>query len=216
MTTTTVYITRHGQTEWNVQGRMQGHLDSELTELGVRQAQWLGDAMRDIPLDAVYASPSARAVRTASLIVGDRNLDVHPAPAFMEMGFGEWEGRLSEELSELYPEQHGYLWGDPDLFVVKGAETFAEVSLRARVKLEEIVARHAGQTVLIVTHTVVIKVLMAYLEGRSSKQLWDLPYIHPTCLCRVDYRDGVAEVKLHGDISHYRTEEQGESGYGRK
>ncbi|MNW67198.1 hypothetical protein D3C74_457530 [compost metagenome] len=74
---------------------------------------------------------------------------------------------------------------------------------RALDKLQEIVAAHEGQRILIVTHTVVIKVLMAYFEERAMEKLWDLPYIYPTCLCRVDFTDGMAEILLHGDTSHY-------------
>ncbi|WP_245237729.1 histidine phosphatase family protein, partial [Paenibacillus ihuae] len=60
-----------------------------------------------------------------------------------------------------------------------------------------------------VTHTVVIKVLMAYFEARAMDKLWELPYIYPTCLCRIDITDGVPEILLHGDISHYESSEAG-------
>lgn len=76
---------------------------------------------------------------------------------------------------------------------------------RALNKLLELVSRHEGETLLIVTHTVVIKVLMAHFEARPMNKLWDLPYIHPTCLCRIDIKDGVPEILLHGDISHYES-----------
>ncbi|MNW66622.1 hypothetical protein D3C74_451080 [compost metagenome] len=69
--------------------------------------------------------------------------------------------------------------------------------------------RHEGQTLLIVTHTVVIKVLMAYFEARAMDKLWELPYIYPTCLCRIDIKGGVPEIVLHGDISHYEISEDG-------
>ncbi|WP_150272226.1 histidine phosphatase family protein [Paenibacillus tepidiphilus] len=206
MGTTTLYITRHGQTEWNVQQRMQGHMDSPLTELGVRQAEWLGRAMRDKSIDAVYSSSSLRAVRTAEIIRGERAVPVVPCDEFKELGLGTWEGGVTAELEAGSPEQYQYFWKDPALFAVEGSETFAGAQQRALAKLMDIVRRHEGQTVLIVTHTVIIKVLMAYFEGRAMEKLWDLPYIHPTCLCRVDITDGVPEIVLHGDISHYETD----------
>lgn len=207
--TTTVYITRHGQTEWNVQKRMQGHQDSALTPLGVQQAQWLSRGLLHVELDAVYASSSPRALRTAELIRGDRDLPLTACDEFKEIGMGIWEGRDSGELQLRYPEQHRHFWGNPDQFSVEGSETFAAVQERALGKLREIIDLHAGGAVLIVTHTVVIKVLMAYFEGRAMNKLWDLPYIHPTCLCRIDITDGVPEIVLHGDISHYETSEIG-------
>lgn len=203
MSTTTIYVTRHGQTEWNVQHRMQGHQDSPLTELGVRQAEWLGRGMKDTVLDVIYASPSPRAMRTAEIIRGERPLPLQSAEAFMEIGMGIWEGCITEELQELHSDQYDYFWHDPAKFKVKGSETFAEVQARALDKLTEIQKEHEGQTVLIVTHTVVIKLLMAHFEGRPLEKLWDLPYIHPTCLNRIDIVDGVPEIILHGDISHY-------------
>ncbi|WNS41796.1 histidine phosphatase family protein [Paenibacillus sp. MMS20-IR301] len=209
MNTTTVYITRHGQTEWNVLKRMQGHQDSELTPLGVQQAQWLGRSMHNVKLDAVYASSSARALRTAELIRGERDLPLTACDEFKEIGMGIWEGRDSAELQLEYPEQHQFFWGDPEQFRVEGSESFTEVQERALRRLQEIIGRHAGGTVLIVTHTVVIKVLMAHFEGRAMNKLWDLPYIHPTCLCRIDITDGVPAIVLHGDISHYETSESG-------
>lgn len=207
LTTTTVYITRHGQTEWNVQKRMQGHQDSPLTPLGVQQAEWLGKAMQDVHLDAVYASSSPRALRTAEIIRGEREIPLAAFDEFKEIRLGIWEGRDSGELEVQYPEQHQLFWGDPGLFSIPGGETFAEVQERALGKLRELIAFHEGGTILIATHTVVVKVLMAYFEGRAMEKLWDLPYIHPTCLCRIDITDGVPEIVLHGDTSHYVTSE---------
>ncbi|WP_151735687.1 histidine phosphatase family protein ['Paenibacillus yunnanensis' Narsing Rao et al. 2020] len=206
MGTTTLYITRHGQTEWNVQQRMQGQMDSPLTELGVRQAEWLGRAMRDKSIDAVYSSSSPRAIRTAEIIRGERAVPVVPCDDFKELGLGTWEGGVTAELESSHPEQYQYFWKNPARFAVEGSETFAGAQQRALVKLMDIVRQHEGQTLLVVTHTVIIKVLMAYFEGRVMEKLWDLPYIHPTCLCRVDITDGTAEIVLHGDISHYETD----------
>lgn len=75
-------------------------------------------------------------------------------------------------------------------------------------KLVDIAASNPGASILLVTHTVVVKLLMAYFEGRSMDRLWDLPYIHPTCLSKIELTDEVPSIILHGDVSHYR-EEQG-------
>ncbi|KGE19597.1 histidine phosphatase family protein [Paenibacillus wynnii] len=209
MKVTTVYLTRHGQTEWNVQQRMQGHMDSALTPLGLQQAEWLNRGMQAVSLDAVYASPSPRALRTAEIILGERGVPLKTADEFKEICMGAWEGCVSSELESEYTDQYRYFWDDPDKFSVEGSETFAEVQSRALNKLEEVVSKHEGESVLIVTHTVVIKVLMAYFEGRAMNKVWDLPYIHPTCLSRIDFKDGNAEILLHGDISHYEKNPSG-------
>jgi phosphohistidine phosphatase SixA len=82
---TNIYLVRHGQTEWNVEHRMQGHQDSPLTELGLTQAHWLGDAFEDKPLDLIYSSSSYRAFRTAELIRKDKVIDIIKHDDFKEM-----------------------------------------------------------------------------------------------------------------------------------
>ncbi|HEY4431264.1 MAG TPA: histidine phosphatase family protein [Paenibacillus sp.] len=209
MSTTTIYLTRHGQTEWNVQHRMQGHMDSALTPLGVQQAEWLSRGLQATKLDVIYASSSPRALRTAEIIRGERDVPLKTSDAFKEIGMGVWEGRDSAELEARYWDQHRYFWEDPGQFKVEGSETFAEVQTRALEKLQEILIDHQGETILIVSHTVVIKLLMAYFEGRELPKLWDLPYIYPTCLSRIDFKDGVPEILLHGDTSHYEENKTG-------
>jgi phosphoserine phosphatase len=73
-------------------------------------------------------------------------------------------------------------------------------------KLNEILREYTGKSVLIVTHTVVLKVLMAYFEGRPLDKIWNPPYIHPACLCKVEVVDDQIHIVLHGDISHYKEE----------
>lgn len=207
--TTTIYLTRHGETEWNVQQRMQGHQDSPLTALGVKQAEWLSRGLLREPIDVIYTSPSYRTQRTAEIIRGERELPVYPAEAFMEIGMGPWEGRNTAELKEAYAEPYRNFWEDPEKFKLEGGETFAQVQARALEKLQEILLAHEGQSVLIVTHTVVIKLLMAYWEQRNLLQLWDLPYIYPTCLCQIEFAEGTPRILLHGDTSHYEESEAG-------
>ncbi|MEK8127673.1 histidine phosphatase family protein [Paenibacillus filicis] len=204
--TTTLYLVRHGQTEWNVEHRMQGHQDSPLTELGIRQANWLGDALQNERIDTVFSSTSRRAVRTAELIRGARELPVQESDEFREINLGIWEGRTQAEVKELFPVQFDQFWSDPEAFQVEGSETFRQVRERAAAKLDEILQAHPGRSILLVTHTVVVKLLMAYFENRPMNELWNLPYIHPACLCKIEVRNGIPEIILHGDIGHYREE----------
>ncbi|WP_168118828.1 histidine phosphatase family protein [Paenibacillus sp. HB172176] len=201
---TTIYLVRHGQTEWNVEHRFQGHQDSPLTENGIIQAKWLGEALANERLHVICASSSPRAVMTAELIGEGRGLTVQACDAFMELGLGEWEGMNQEEAKELYPQPFDQFWNDPESFGVQGGESFAEAFDRARNALLQLAEEHAGKTVLIVTHTVIVKLLMAYFENRPLRDLWKPPYIHPTCLSKIElYEDGHA-ILLHGDISHYQ------------
>ncbi|MBM7565545.1 histidine phosphatase family protein [Paenibacillus sacheonensis] len=203
---TLVYLVRHGQTEWNTQRRFQGHEDSPLTELGVKQASWLGESMRSITIDVIYSSTSPRARRTAEIIGSDRSIPLHTSDGFKEIRLGLWEGMNQDEAKSLHPVQFHHFWNDPEAFQVQDAEAFQDVSERAVARLRQIVEEHAGKAILIVAHTVVVKLLMAYFENRALKDLWNPPYIHPTCLSKIEIRQDGHAILLHGDISHYKEE----------
>ncbi|MFC4100251.1 histidine phosphatase family protein [Paenibacillus xanthanilyticus] len=212
MEKTTVYLVRHGETEWNVTKRFQGHLDSALMPLGRNQALWLGESLSGTVIDAVYASSSARTMTTASLIAqgSGRDVRIQPCDEFKEMYLGVWEGLELEEAKCRNPLQFQRFWEEPDAFQVEGSETFRAVADRAMAKLNELLPMHAGQSILIVTHTVVVKVLMAYFEQREMNAIWGPPYIHPTCLSKIEIDQDIPRIIMHGDTSHFR-EESGEA-----
>jgi len=201
---TTIFLARHGQTEWNVARRMQGHQDSPLTPLGIKQAEWLGEALAGEPIDVIYCSSSPRARHTADIIRGSREIPIIEHEAFKEMNLGVWEGKSKDEVEKTYPEQFFNFWNDPEHFAIAGGETFGEASARAVGAMETVIRENRGRKILIVTHSVIIKLLMAWFEKRPLDRLWDLPYIHPACLCKIMMTDAGPEILLHGDISHYR------------
>lgn len=203
---TVIYLVRHGQTEWNVEHRLQGHQDSPLTELGIKQAEWLGESIQNEQIDMIYSSSSLRARRTAEIIRGIRDIDIIDSHELKEIHLGIWEGKAMAEVKELDPEQFDHFWNDPDKFKVQGSETFQEVSDRAINKLRQIISENQGKSVLIVTHTVVVKLIMAYFEERPMKEIWSPPYIHPACLCKVEIETDKPKIVLHGDITHYKEE----------
>jgi len=200
---TRLYLTRHGETEWNVIHRMQGSMDSPLTELGVRQAEGLKAVLDTVHIDAIYASPSPRAMRTAGILRGEREIPLAGSESFMEMRFGIWEGRVHSEVQAQYPEKWDTFWNDPEKFAVQGGETYVQVQTRALAMLDEIVRKQSGKTILIVTHTIVIKLLLAQFLGTALKQLWNPPVVQPASLSIVDLSDNTAKVVLYGDTSHY-------------
>ncbi|WP_020618655.1 histidine phosphatase family protein [Paenibacillus daejeonensis] len=201
---TQIYLVRHGQTEWNVEHRFQGHQDSPLTQLGLQQAGWLAEAMRDKQIDAIYSSSSTRALRTAEIIRDMRSLPIHARDGLMEMNLGVWEGGIQKEVESTYPEQYEAFWKDPEHFQIEDAERFEEVQARASAVLDEVLTAHRGQSVLIVTHTVVLKLLMARFEQRPLRDLWQLPYIYPACLCLIEGDEPNHTIVLHADTSHYQ------------
>ncbi|GCF06913.1 histidine phosphatase family protein [Dictyobacter arantiisoli] len=202
---TTLYITRHGQTEWNVERRIQGYTDSPLTATGKLQASWLGAALEDTEFTTIYASSSGRTQQTAEIIRGTRQLPIIASDDLREIGLGSWEGRLTEEIQLEDPEEYQAYRDTPHLYQARhGGETFDQIRQRVVTKIHEIVTHHEGQNILVVTHAVAIKALMNDLEERPLARFWEPPFIHPTSLSKIIYRDRIPTIELYGDISHYQ------------
>jgi len=107
---TWLYLTRHGQTEWNVENRFQGWSDSPLTEKGIRQAKDLAKRLRGISFDAIYSSPAGRALQTAEILRDGREIEIREHPDLREMGLGDWEGMRSEEIEARFPADFARFW----------------------------------------------------------------------------------------------------------
>lgn len=206
MSKTTLYIARHGQTEWNVEKRMQGQQDSPLTMLGKQQAQWLGEALASVNVDVIYASSSGRTVMTAKYLRGNKDVPIVQKDEFREMSLGNWEGKFIKDIEQKESKAYKTFWERPDLYQTDSGETFHDVYHRAVPEVRRILKTHANQSILIVTHTVTLKLIMAYFEGRPLANLWDPPYIHPACLCKIEVSGEEWKILLHGDISHYQKE----------
>ncbi|GCE31104.1 phosphatase [Dictyobacter alpinus] len=208
-TKTTMYITRHGQTEWNAERRMQGHTDSPLTALGVQQASWLHDALKDINFSAIYASPLLRAYRTAEIIRGARPEAVIPCDELKEIALGTWEGHLGKEIEKEDPAEFLAFWKSPQQYQAhNGGETFAQVRARAVPKVEELLATHAGETILLVTHAVTLKTILSEFDQRPLELFWEPPFIHPTSLSKIVRDTEATTIELYADISHYQDKEK--------
>jgi broad specificity phosphatase PhoE len=200
---TNLYITRHGQTEWNVQGRLQGHLDSSLTELGITQAEQLANSLADVGFNVIYSSPSLRTVRTAEIIRGQRPIEIKVDDKLREINMGSWEGMELSEVKLQFPHEHEAFWNTPELYVPSnGGETFQDVYERVVPCIEKIIADNESKTIMIVTHTVTLKCIMSYFENRHLKQLWNPPFVHPTSLSHVVIDDGKVTIKKYGDMAH--------------
>ncbi len=198
----TLYITRHGETVWNTEKRMQGWLDSELTENGERNAQFLGRRLEEVDFTAIYSSPSNRTKRTTELIRGAREVPVYYDENLKEIHMGEWEGKTLTSIKYSYPQEFNSFWNTPHLYTPAGGETFEQTRLRAAKFLEDIKNQYQSGNVLVVTHSVVIKCLFTIFKNTALEYLWDPPYIHDTSLTIVEIKEDKYKIVLEGDLSH--------------
>lgn len=198
----TLYITRHGETEWNIQKKMQGWQDSPLTTNGIENANFLRERMESIPLDAIYTSPSGRTQQTAELIRGNRTIPVVLEENLKEINMGKWEGKTLLSIQESDPVAFQAFWNTPNEYVSNGGESFSETLERVREVLKQVKHKYPSGNVLIVTHSVVIKCLLTIFNNKGIENLWDPPYIEDTSLTIVEKYDEGYQLILEGCTVH--------------
>ncbi|WP_291651047.1 histidine phosphatase family protein [Clostridium sp.] len=201
---TKLYLTRHGETEWNEKGIIQGWGDSPLTALGIKQAEWLRDRMKDIHIDVIYASPIGRAYNTAKIVKGDRDITLKPNDGLKEIRIGGWEGLNQEEMKSLSEENYYNFWNVPSKYIPIGdGESFYEVKERAFKAINEILEKEKGKNILIVTHTITLKSYLCELEKRDIDTLWDPPFIKQTSLTEINFTEDGYEMPLVACMKHH-------------
>ncbi|MEG0613882.1 MAG: histidine phosphatase family protein [Clostridium sp.] len=201
---TTVYLTRHGQTVWNVEGRMQGWNDSPLTELGIKQAEWLKDRLEGVKIDYIYSSSSGRAYETAKIVNKDRNIRIVNHDGLREIKLGEFQGLTQNEIKALSDSQYFNYWNRPELYEPIGeGETIKELIDRVYRVVNEIVSENKGKSILIVTHTMPIKALLCKLENIDIKGFWGEPYIKQTSLTTIEFDGEGHNIVECADTSHH-------------
>lgn len=174
MTSTALLLIRHGETAWNAEHRIQGHLDIPLSATGIRQAASLGERLAAEAITAIYSSELARAWLTAVPFAARLGLGINPDSRLRERSFGVFEGLTADEIAARHPE--GFrLWRmrDPEWAMDEG-ESGQQLIDRVLAALDDIASRHRGETVAIVTHGGVLDV--AYRAARGLG--WDAPREH--------------------------------------
>jgi broad specificity phosphatase PhoE len=182
----TLYIVRHGQTEWNKEGRMQGHMDSPLTAEGLEQAKLLGKRLKNVEFDAAFSSDLLRARRTAEIVALEHNLVVTTTEALREKRLGTLEGKkeamLREELKELM-EKFDLLTPEEKYKhkFFEDMESDDEIATRFITYLREIAVAYRGKTILIVCHgrlmwAFLLKIGFATFEELAPKNIKNTAY----------------------------------------
>ena len=155
--------------------RFQGLSDIPLNDTGRQQAGFAKNGLLDIEMDVIYTSPLQRAVETAEIIRGHRNIPIIPKDGLREMGVGEWEGLLVSEIDEKYPGMYDIWRTAPTQIKLKGGEPFTETQRRAWKTFWEIIKKHEGQTVLIVSHMMCISSILLTIAGIPLDDIWKHP-----------------------------------------
>lgn len=166
-------LVRHGQTDWNLEGRYQGQADVPLNATGLAQAQALARKLKDECLDAVYSSDLTRALETAySIAAVHEDLPVHVDPRLREINQGQWEGVQVEKIRERFTELWHARQVDPVSVRPPGGETVGEVFQRVKAALDDLAGEYPGGKVLIVSHGLALATVLCSVNGISIGQAY--------------------------------------------
>ena len=194
-------LVRHGQSEWNATGRIQGQIDIALDEIGQQQAQRVAARLKREKIDAIYSSPLLRAKATAEAIAAQVNQPIQLDARLMEYDFGVMSGLTWNELTAHHPELASRWLEDPWAVAVEGSEGRPNFAQRVTAALQEIDSKHPDQQVLIVAHGGTFGVYLSVLLGL------DLTRRHPfhfgnTSISLVEQRAEVFHIHYLNDTCH--------------
>ena len=204
MPPTRLYLVRHGATQLSAEDRFAGEIGVDLSPEGREQAARLGERLRDDEIGAIYSSPLPRTVETARIIASKCGLDIQLSDGLREIRHGRWEGLTRQEVEARFAQEYSDWQQDPFTFAPAGGESGVSVLARALPAIREIVVRHTGENVLVVSHKATIRLLLSSLLGFDPRGYRDRLDQAPACLNVLDFRDSVrARLMLFNDTSHY-------------
>ncbi|MBV8148121.1 MAG: histidine phosphatase family protein [Candidatus Eremiobacteraeota bacterium] len=164
-----LYVARHGETDFNRAGRYQGQLESDLTDVGLRQADALASALASRTVRRVVSSPLRRCTQTANAIAAKHGLEVTCDSRLLEIAHGTWEGRLRREIERDDPGQMNAWRTAPQSVRFQGGESLADVDARWR---EFAASTSAAADTIAVTHDVVVRLAILCATNRPWADLW--------------------------------------------
>lgn len=196
-TMTTIYLIRHGETDWNRAGRWQGHADIPLSEDGRKQARALAQRLLDerVRFDHIYASDLSRALETAQIVAAPLHMPVHPLTELREIDVGGWSGLTRAEIVERFPGAFTTVFHAPD------GETRELFTERVAVVLLRLAVQHPGERLAIVTHGGAVRAMVRSIYERHDHDQ-SVPFIGNTSITELAFDDGAWRVLRLNDATH--------------
>lgn len=169
---TKIYLTRHGETEWNRQFRFQGHKNSDLTDKGILAAELLADRIEEISIDYIISSPLMRAYNTAEIVKGSKNIEILKNDGLKEINLGDFEGLSYMDIKKENPEIIQSIENDPFNNRYPNGENLKEFYNRVIKAFKEIIDKCKNKTILIVAHGGTLKCIEAYIKDFKISNDW--------------------------------------------
>jgi len=200
---TRVIFVRHGQTSWNQEGKYQGHSDISLNERGIKQGNLVAKRLANEKISAIYSSDLLRAQQTAEAIAEYHGLSVITKPEFREINFGIWEGLTYQEIMEDWSEILTAMYSKPGEIGPPQGESFQVVKQRVTRSLQECIAEHQEQTIVLVSHGGTMRVLLCAALGIGLDKMWSMRQ-DSSAINIIEYIDNRAVVSLVNDTWHVK------------
>jgi phosphoserine phosphatase len=201
---TRVILVRHGQTEWNRVERFRGRVDVPLNSFGLVQAGATGRRVaKEWDLKAVYTSPLSRSASTAEAIARHFSLPVQMHLGLVDIDYGLWQGLTPEEARQRWPDEVEAWYHEPQRACIPGGETLDDLSVRGMAAVVELAGRHEGQTIALVGHTVINRIILLGVMGLGNERFWRLR--QDTCAINVfEAEAGDYTIVSLNDTCHLR------------
>ena len=170
---TTLILIRHGETDWNIEGRYTGQSDIPLNAHGIQQAESLSTSLCEDKIDAIYSSDLHRASETAERIRNNCDIPLFLDARLREIHQGEWEGLHFDEIQKRYRQAWEQRKNAPVDVAPPGGETVGEVRQRVLEAVREIINRHPQETIAIVSHGLSLAIIQVEANGLPIESVWD-------------------------------------------
>lgn len=199
---TKLYIVRHTETIGNIEKRLTGREDYEVTENGEKAIEKLTKKLSNIKFDAIYSSTSGRAIKTVEPLAKLNNLQIQKLEDLCEMYFGIYDGWKWEDVNKVQPEIKQNQNEINEIYNIPNQESMIDVAERMYKCIEEIAEQNAGKIVLISSHGVAIEAFLRKIVNIPFKDKREEFCQHNTAVNQVDYENGVFTINLLANLEH--------------
>ena len=197
-----LYLIRHGQSEWNVLGKIQGQKNTKLTEKGIEEASLLGKRLKNENIDIIYTSNLDRAIKTSEIIASFISKKIIRTDSLNEINFGPWEGMKFRDIRVQFKEEYDTWFSNPDKLNLPGGENLYKLRKRLIEFTDEILSVNYNK-IAIVSHSATLKVLILSMLGIENSFYKNIT-LNNVSLSIIECRDFNNVLTLLNDISHLK------------
>ncbi len=193
---TKLIVVRHAQSTGNLLGEFHGQHPSDITELGVRQAECTAEFLKDYKFELAFASDIPRAYHTTQIVAQPHGLEVTGVEGLREIYAGEWEKMRFDDISAKYPKEYKTWREDLGNAVCPGGESVKDLQTRVNASIEKIVKENAGKSILIGTHATPIRVMACIWHNVPLEKITTLPWVPNASVSIINYDSETLEHSI--------------------